>query len=80
MSQRARRKVNRNASRHVTPAAVAAFKAGDGFALTAALKLPPWYPSPLDVDTDEGPEVSTPYAEAWAEVRQIRLALEAASG
>ena len=81
MTQRGRRKINRNPNRHVTPAAVEAFRNGDGVALAVALKLPPWYPSPMDTDDDKIPDhaVGTPYGNAWPEVRAIRLALEAAA-
>lgn len=75
-----RTKITRNRVPTLTAEAVAAFKAGDAMALSAELRLRPWWPNPLDVDTDTPPEIylGTPYGDAWPEVRRIRLALEAA--
>ena len=65
----------------ITPAAVAAFKRKDGFALAGELRLPPWWPSPLDTRHDDVPEwaIGTPYGNAWDAVRGIRLTLEEAA-
>jgi hypothetical protein len=72
------------ARRHrITPAAVEAFRAGDERALHRALDLRPWQPSPLEADADAPPTWSrpgTPWHDAWALVRGLRLELEAAAG
>jgi hypothetical protein len=55
----------------LTPDVFAAFDAGDGVALSRALKLPPWHASPLDADL-AGP---APYNHegCWAMTRPAAL-------
>lgn len=72
-----RTKVTRNPKHRVTGAAVAAFKANDRELLAAELRLPPWWPSPIDTDTDE-PTPGTAYAAAWPDSRALRRELEVA--
>ncbi len=60
----------------ITPAAVAAYKAGDRGDLHDQLRLKPWQASPLDV---EGPcPYSPPYviAATWPHIQALRAALE----
>jgi hypothetical protein len=64
----------------ITPAAIAAYQAGDDLALHRELGLKPFQPSPLEAD---GPAPSWGdglpyYTYEWALARQLRLALEAA--
>ena len=52
-------------------------------ALHRVLDLRPWQPSPLDTGADAPPEWSrpgTPWHDAWALVRRLRLELEIAAG
>lgn len=62
----------------VTPAALAAFAAGDSLALHRALGLKPWQPSPLETDEDDCPwPDGSAWAVAWPLVRGLRVELEA---
>lgn len=63
-TRRRRRKRQEHA---ITPAAIAAFRAGDWMALHAALNLKPWQYSPLD---------ATETRQAWEDHKRHALALE----
>ena len=71
-----RKRKTRKLATRITPAAVAAFKAGDDRALYEAIGQRPWEPSPLDVD--DGPPPRPHQAEVWAKAQELRSALEAA--
>ncbi len=75
MPTKRQRKTRKLASR-ITPAAVAAFKAGDERALYEAIGQRPWEYSPLDVD--DGPSPRPVHAELWTKAQELRAALEAA--
>lgn len=72
----------------ITPAAVAAFKAGDYLALHRALRLRPWEASPLPRETealgvDDGPcqwGPNTLYGESWPRAQELQRRLMTAAG
>lgn len=72
--KRYRRRAQRSGT--VTPAAVAAYRAGDRDALRRELCLKPWQPTPLEVDGRcPWPEGSAG-AKAWPASVALRAALE----
>jgi hypothetical protein len=60
----------------ITPAAVAAYHAGNRDALRRELHLKPWQPSPLDVDGRCPWPKDTAGAKAWPACVVLRAALE----
>ncbi len=66
----------------ITNAARGAFAAGDYQALHHALRLSPWTPSPLNVDSPYPPAWVAPrgpWAKEWQKAWQLRQELEAAA-
>jgi hypothetical protein len=72
------KRYRRRAARTVrmTPAAVAAFRAGDRAALHDELGLKSWQPSPLDVGGRCPWPAGTAGAKAWPEMVAVRAQLE----
>jgi hypothetical protein len=72
--------LRRDIKRRATPAAIAAFKAGDRMGLFWALGLKPWQPNPLEVDGPSPPVwgSGTAWAADWPMMWEIRQELEAA--
>lgn len=62
----------------ITPAAYAAFQAGDWMALHRELRLRPWHASPLDATTDDPPAAGFAYRATWQRARDLRRELQAA--
>ncbi|MDI7865049.1 hypothetical protein MRS76_24335 [Rhizobiaceae bacterium n13] len=79
----AKRRVSKARQFRITPDAVRAYQDNDDRALRSALKLPPWFPSPLNTDGPEPPEWAkddgTAWTLAWPEAWELRLELEAAA-
>ena len=72
--------LKRKTYRRVTPAAVAAFKAGDNAALREALNLMPWeFPSPLTKAERSALPPGTFGAKWWPECVALRDELEKAA-
>lgn len=63
----------------ITPAALAAWEAGDRLALDRALGLRPWEPSPLDAEGACPWGEGTAAAAAWPAMVELRAELQAAS-
>lgn len=64
----------------VTPAAVAAYRAGDWLALHTELRLPPWQVSPLDAVGPCPWPASMAGARTWADSVALRAELERSHG
>ena len=60
----------------ITPAAVAAYQAGDWSELHDQLRLKPWQASPLDVAGPCRLHSSFVMAQSWPEIQALRAALE----
>jgi len=74
-----RKRRPRNIARsRITPAALAAYRAGDVPALHRALNLPPWQVSPLEVSGACPWPAGTGGAETWAESERLRKELQCA--
>jgi hypothetical protein len=69
-------------ARRISPAAIAAWKAGDGMGLYRALDLRPWMPNPLYIDESDTPAEndSTEWAACFPEMLDLRLELIRAAG
>lgn len=66
----------------ITTAALGAFAAGDYKALHNALRLSPWTPSPLNVDSPYPPAWVSPrgpWATEWQKAWQLRQQLQEAA-
>ena len=63
----------------ITSEAVAAFRAGDEYALAQALALPPWHASPLWTNNACPYPEGTSTSLTWAKATELRKQLEAAS-
>ena len=75
-----RRALKRQRHRKITPAAIAAFKAGDDEALCEALALRPWeFPSPLTKWNRCLWPPGTAGADWWPECEALRAELEKAA-
>jgi hypothetical protein len=73
--------VKRRATKHkahpVTPAAIAAFRAGEWLTLHRELKLQPWMPSPLDAVRQCHWRPGSAGEEYWPLAVAVRAELEA---
>jgi hypothetical protein len=63
----------------ITPAAVAAFEAGDWMALHQSLGLRPWHESPLDAEGDAPSWLPQHQLQYWELAKDLRAELEEAS-
>lgn len=74
-----RTRKSRNLRARITPAAVAAFAAGDHAALHAELRLAPWEVSPLDAWGDCPWPAGTGAGSSWDQAVALRAELEEAA-
>lgn len=66
----------------ISDAALSAFAVGDSEALHSALRLSPWTPSPLNVDSPHPPAWVAPrgsWAKEWEKAWQLRAQLQDAA-
>ena len=70
-----RRRRHAERTGRVTAAAHAAWKARDREALHSALRLPPWQPSPLELDGECPWPAGTAAARTWQDSIDLREAL-----
>jgi hypothetical protein len=63
----------------ITPEAVEAYRTGSSYDVNHALHLPPWFPPVFTVDEPHPPaDVCEAWRDPWAEVWEIRQALDEA--
>lgn len=67
----------------ITPAAIAAWKAGDWDGVYFGLSLRPWWPHPFDVDENAAPptpEEGNPWTEDYPMIQELRREMIALAG
>ncbi|TPM11522.1 hypothetical protein FJ960_01910 [Mesorhizobium sp. B2-3-11] len=70
--------LRRDVKRRITPAAIAAFKAGDEMALHELLGLRPWEISPIGCDEGDSPyPPGSAGHSTWPQAQELRQELEA---